>query len=98
MDRKRKQAAVRTPVDAFRNRQKRAGIVRVEVKVAKEDVPLVRSVAQALGDPARQTDMRRLLTAQMTPPAMSLKELLMSAPLDGVDLERPRDMGRDVDL
>ena len=99
MEKKRKPAAgPKTPIDAFRNRQKRAGIVRVEVKVAKEDAPLLRSVARALGDPKRQSDMRRLLTSHITPPAISLKELLMSAPLDGIDLTRSRDPGRDVDL
>lgn len=30
--------------------------------------------------------------------AISRKELLASAPLEGIDLERPRDLGRDVDL
>jgi hypothetical protein len=29
---------------------------------------------------------------------MSFKELLANAPLEGVDLTRPRDYGRDVDL
>jgi len=32
------------------------------------------------------------------PPKVSLKALLASAPLDGIDLERSRDAGRDVDL
>ena len=31
-------------------------------------------------------------------PRVSLKALLAAAPLDGIDLERDRDPGRDVDL
>ena len=32
------------------------------------------------------------------PAAGGFKELLASCPLEGVDLERPRDLGRDVDF
>jgi len=32
------------------------------------------------------------------PLGLSLKELLASAPLEGIDLDRSRDLGRDVDL
>jgi hypothetical protein len=32
------------------------------------------------------------------PPKVSLKALLASAPLDGIDLDRGHDLGRDVDL
>ena len=35
---------------------------------------------------------------RLTEPKMSAKELLASAPLEGVDLERPRDFGREVEL
>ncbi|MGE3703342.1 MAG: hypothetical protein AB7G08_32085 [Hyphomicrobiaceae bacterium] len=91
--------ARKTPLDTFRRRQKRNGIVRVEVQVRKEDAALVRSIARALGDPERQAEARSLLTARFAAPrAMGLKALLASAPLDGIDLERPRDLGRDVDL
>jgi hypothetical protein len=48
---------------------------------------------------ARQAAARTLLRQRFVePPAVSLKELLASAPLDGVDLDRSRDLGRDVDL
>lgn len=30
--------------------------------------------------------------------AAGFKDLLASCPLEGVDLERPRDLGRDIDL
>jgi hypothetical protein len=38
-----------------------------------------------------------LLCFLAEPPKVSLKALLASAPLDGIDLDRSRDVGRDVD-
>ncbi len=67
----------------------------MEVRVRKEDTPLVRSVAQALGDPGLAAAARSLLKARFgTPTSTGLKSLLASAPLDGIDLERARDPGR----
>ena len=77
----------------------RRGFVRVEVNVSKGDASLVRHVAAALSDPARQAAARVLLRQRFVePPAMSLKALLASAPLDGIDLDRNSDLGREVDL
>lgn len=89
----------KSPLASHRARMERRGFVRVEVNVRKEDVGLIRQVAAALSDPARQAEARQLLRrrlAQSSP--VSLKALLASAPLDGIDLERSRDLGRDVDL
>jgi hypothetical protein len=78
---------------------KRRGLVRVEVQVRKEDAALMRSVANALGDPAREMDARALLRQQFgSSPTQGLKSLLARAPLGGVDLKRSRDTGRAVDL
>jgi hypothetical protein len=56
-------------------------------------------LAAALTDPTRQTDARALLRQRFSAPAkLSLKELLATAPLEGIDLERARGLGRDVDL
>ena len=64
-----------------------------------EDAPLVRAVAAALADPERAAGARALLRGRFAPmPARSLKGLLASAPLDGVELERARDTGRAIDL
>lgn len=73
--------------------------MRVEVNVRKEDASLVRQVAAALSDPARQAEARQVLRRRFvqTPP-LSLKALLASAPLDGIDLDRSPDLGRKVDL
>jgi hypothetical protein len=72
--------------------------VRVEVNVREEDAPLVRGVA-ALADPLRQAEARLLLRRRFAePPKKGLKALLASAPLDGIDLDRSRDLGRESDL
>ena len=82
-----------------RERLERRGFVRVEVNVRKQDVGLVRRVVSALSDPSRQVEARVLLRQRFVePPKASLKALLASAPLDGIDLDRSRDLGRDVDL
>ena len=82
-----------------RRRLRGRGLQRVEVQVRGEDAPLVRAVAAALADPGRAAEARALLRGRFAPaPARSLKDLLASAPLDGVDLDRPRDAGRAVEL
>ena len=84
---------------SHRARMARRGFVRVEVNVNKDDASLVRHVAAALVDPARQIAARRLLRQRFAePPKVSLKTLLASAPLDRIELERSPDLGRDVDL
>lgn len=82
-----------------RARMGRRGFVRVEVNVRKDDAGLVRSVAAALSDPSRQVEARRLLQQRFgESPKVSLKALLASAPLDGIDLDRSHELGREVDL
>lgn len=92
-------AKSKSSVARHRTRLQRQGIVRVEVNVFKEDVSLVRRVASALSDPKRQAEMRELLRQRFAGPSKtSLKALLAAAPLDGIDLDRDRDLGRDVEL
>lgn len=82
-----------------RARMERQGFVRVEVNVRKEDASLIRGVASALSDPSRQAEARRLLQQRFVEPAkVDLKALLASAPLEGIDLKRSPDPGRDVGL
>ncbi len=84
---------------SHRARKTRLGFVRVEVNVRKEDAGLVRQVAAALSDPARQAAARTLLRQRFVEPAtLSSKALLAAAPLDGIALDRSHDSGRDVDL
>ena len=89
----------KSSVAKHRARMERQGLVRVEVNVRKEDASLVRRIASALSDPSRQAEARMLLRQRFDePPKVSLKALLASAPLDGIDLDRTLDLGRDVDL
>lgn len=88
----------RSSLASHRARRARQGFVRVEVNVRKEDAALVRQVAAALSDPARQAAARALIRQRLVePPKLSLKALLASAPLE-FDLDRARDFGRNVDL
>ena len=89
----------KSPLVRHRARMARQGFVRVEVNVSKDNASLVRHVAAALSDPARQAAARMLLRQRfIEPPELSLKALLASAPLDGIDLDRSPDLGREVDL
>lgn len=86
-----------SPVTAWRQRRQRQGYVRVEVQVRKEDAGLVRAVATALGDPAREAEARAVLRDRFARPRPGgLKALLAAVPLDGIDLDRPRDLGRET--
>ena len=97
--RKPSSTASATPLAAHRARIRDRGLQRVEVQVSPADAPLVREVAAALADPARAEETRLLLRTKLAPPSReSLKSFIMAAPLDGIDLARSRDMGRDIDL
>jgi len=92
-------AGAKSALRVHRDKMRRKGIVRVEVKVSQEDAELVRAVARALLDPARAAHTRAWLRkelAQITP--VDLKALIESVPLEDHDLDRPRDVGRHVDL
>ena len=95
----RVQSRRKNSVAIHRARKERQGFVRVEVSVRKEDAILVRRVASALTDPTRTAQARKLLRQRFAEPSkVSLKGLLASAPLEGIDLGRSREPGRDVDL
>jgi len=78
---------------------KHDGLVRVEVKLRRQDVALVRGVVRALSDPGQAAQARAILSERFAaPPSRDFKALLAVMPLDEIDLERPRDMGRTIDL
>jgi hypothetical protein len=84
---------------SYRRRLKRRGVVRLEVHVRKDDAPLVRRVVKALADPERGSEARTLLREHFRGgKAEGLKGLLASAPLEGIDLSREPDFGRDIKL
>lgn len=89
----------RKAVSNHRRRLKQRGVLRLEVHVRKADAALVRGVVKALADPERNAEARAVLLDRFGPsPGRGLKALLASAPLDGIDLRRARDFGRDIDL
>ncbi len=74
-------------------------MVRVEVQVRKEYAALVRGVAIALSDPERETRTRDLLRERIVRHSgRDLKDLLASAPLEGIEIDRPRDFGRRIEF
>lgn len=88
-----------SPVTRWRRRRQRRGFVRVEVQVRKEDAGLLRDIAGALGDPAREAKTRAVLRETIAPPRTGgLKTLLEQAPLEGIELARSRDPDRDLSL
>jgi hypothetical protein len=92
-------SAQKKTLSAYRRRRKRRGVMRLEVHVRKDDASLIRGVAKALSDPARATEARALLRERFGAiQAKGLKELLRAAPVEGIDLSRERDLGRDLAL
>ena len=82
----------------YRDRLKRGGWVRCEVKVRRDDVELIRTVASALRDPDRHAATRALLRDRLGDPRpRGFKELLASCPVD-LDLDGTRDLGRDIEV
>ncbi len=92
--------AQKRAVHNHRRRLREKGLFRVEVQASEADKALIQKVAKLLrGDPDRAAETRRRLLqilGEVPPPG--LKALLESAPLEGVDLTRIRDLGRDVEL
>lgn len=86
-----------SPVTAHRRRLAENAVSRLELYVAKEDIPLLRQVAAALSDPRRRTDARRLIENRFSEPKVDLKALLAATPFD-LDLGRESDSGRDVEF
>ncbi len=92
--------AQKQAVHNHRERLRDRGLVRLEVQASKADKALIRKVANLLrGDPARAAEVRaRLQQIIGEEPRPGLKALLASAPLEGLDLTRDRDLGRDIEL
>ena len=91
--------AQRKAVNSFRKRLKRQGMARLEVNVRKDDAALVRNVVRALLSPEEEQATRALLREHFgSGQAEGLKALLAAAPLEGIDLRRERELGRDDHL
>jgi hypothetical protein len=86
-------------LSTYRRRLRRQGVVRLEVRVRRDDAALVRGVVKALDDAERAPEARALLRDHFgSRTAEGLKALLAAAPLEGIDLSRERDFGRKIDL
>ena len=84
---------------AHRQKLKRSGVQRVEVNVRKADVALVRRIAKALASVEYGVETRTWLGTRFGKgTAKGFKALLTSVSLEGVDLRRSSDTGRDVEL
>ncbi len=91
--------ASQSNITQWRKRQAALGFVRLKVQVRKADAALVREVASALAGPARHDATRAILREKLAPAcSKSLKALLASAPLDGIELDRVQGLEREVDL
>ena len=91
--------AQRKAINNFRKRLKQRGMARLEVNVRRDDAALVRNVVRALSSPEQEHRARDLLRQHFgSGYREGLKALLAAAPLEGIDLGRERDFGRDLDL
>ena len=91
--------AQRKAINSFRKRLKQQGMTRLEVNVRQDDAALVRNVVKALSSPEQEQAARALLREHFgSLPTEGLKALLAAAPLEGIDLVRERDFGRNVEL
>ena len=91
--------AQRKAVTSFRKRLKQQGMARLEVNVRKADATLVRNMVRALVNPQQEQAARALLREHFGSRQVDgLKALLAAAPLEGINLSRERDFGRDVNL
>ena len=91
--------AQRKAASSFRKRLEQRGMVRLAVNVRKDDAELVRNVVRAFSSPEQEQAARALLRERFgSSQTEGLKALLAAAPLEGINLSRERDFGRDVDL
>ncbi|MCG8455465.1 MAG: hypothetical protein MI919_04220 [Holophagales bacterium] len=90
----------RIAVDNHRRRLRERGFARLEVVVPEADKPLIRALARRLRGRTEEAAATRRSLARLTGERdeVGLKELLASAPLDGIELERDRHHGREVEL
>ena len=89
----------RQAVANYRRRLRRKGLARLEIQAPESDAQLLRKLALTLrGDPVRAAKVRQEIGRLVDEARPGLKEILASAPLEGIDLSRPTDLGRDVDL
>ena len=88
-----------SPISRHRERDNRQASARIGRQSQKGHAGLVRDVPAAPGNSvpeSEERDTQRKKTVATR--ARGFKKLLASAPLEGIDLERSRDSGRDIPL
>lgn len=97
-------AAQRRATDAFRSRMARRGYKRFEVLALESDRELIRSLARRLAEDGPKADEVRqtmkVLVSDEPPKSGGILAALRRSPLVGeeIDVSRPRDEGREIDL
>jgi len=91
-------------VQTYRTRQTQRGIARFEVQALETDRDLIRSLARRLADGGPEAERARAAVEQIItgerPAPGGILAALRRSPLVGadLDLQRPREEGRDIDL
>ena len=87
-------------VARHRERQLNKGIVRLEINVPEHDRGLLRALAAELraGGTIAGRIRNTLQSALAHKQKVSFKELLESAPMEGIEFERSRDPGREIEF
>lgn len=86
-------------VRKHRRRLKEQGFRRVEVEAAEPDASLIRQLAKVLRGGGEEAEAARLLLGKIvSSKRQGLKDLLASAPLEGISITRTRDPGRTIEL
>jgi hypothetical protein len=85
-------------VARHRERQQQKGIVRLEINVPEQDRSLLRAAAAELrsGGLVAGRVRQALQSVLANSEPVSFKEFLESAPMEGVEFERSRDSGREI--
>ena len=87
-------------VQRHRERQAQRGLIRMEINVPEQDRQMLRSVAGELRRGGLLADrIRKLLASALEGKELvDFKKFLESAPLEGLELERSKDTGRDFEF
>ena len=82
-----------------RRRLKERGLRRVEVEAAESDTSLIRQLAKVLrGEGEKAEEARQRLSEIVASKSPGLKDLLASAPLEGIRIARSHDPDRTIEL
>ena len=88
-----------SPIGQRRERNHRQVSARIERQSQKGHAGLVRDVVAPLGNSEPESEVRDTQRQKtVATRARGFKKLLASAPLEGIDLKRSRDTGRDIPL